>query len=67
MIAIINCHRAETQESYKFLDTSGISAISITKDLISKRKTKDEHLFRQYLEFYRKAHLVVKTFTIVRR
>ena len=64
--AIVYCQRVETPNIYDLLCSTGILILSVTGDLISKRKQKDTRLFRQYFQIHQETDLELKSFSIVR-
>ena len=52
---------------YDLLCSTGISILSVTGDLISKRKQKNTRLLRQYFQIHQGTDLELKSFSIVRR
>ena len=64
--AIVYCQRVETPKIYDLLCSTGILNLSVTGDLISKRKQKDTRFLRQYFQIHQETDLELKSFSIVR-
>ena len=56
-----------TPDIYKELKATGIPVLHIVKNLLSKRKSKDESVLRSYSKLHLRHFLEIKTQTIVRK
>ena len=67
VVGIVYCVRRGAPDKYKELKATGIPVLNIVKDLLSKRKSKDERVLGSYSKLHLRPFLEIKTLTIVRK
>ena len=67
VVGIVYCVRRVALDIYKELQATGIPVLHIVKDLLSKRKSKDERVLRSYSKLHLRPFLEIKTLTFVRK
>ena len=67
VVGIVYCVRRSAPDIYKELKATGIPVLHIVKDLLSKRKSKDERVLRSFSKLHLRPFFEIKTLTIVRK
>ena len=63
--AIVYCPRNGAPSIFGFLKQTDVVTIHVLIDLVSKRKQKDPKLVKDYYQLHQKAHLELKTLTLI--
>ena len=65
--AIVCCRRNGTEDTEESLGSTGILALNVVKDFISKLKAKNQVLIEKYKELHQPPSLELKTLLLLRR
>ena len=66
LCGIVYCQRSGTKNIYSYLAVTGIPVLNLLKDLLSKRKQKDQKLLAKYQELHQDYRLEIKSLTFLR-
>ena len=65
LAAIVYCRRVAAPDIYDDLKKAGFLVISVTRNIISKRKRADSYLRKRYLQLHQEPNLELKSLAIV--